>query len=66
MARLCEFIDFLIPRYEQEGNHLTVASAAPAGSIARRGGLRPDRHLRERKIDVRVTHRDVARAKDEA
>lgn len=62
MTRLCDFIDFLIPRYEEEGKaHLTVALGCTGGqhrSVAVTSAL--DRHLRERKIDVRVTHRDVA------
>lgn len=65
MARLCDFLDFLIPRYEEEGKaHLTVALGCTGGqhrSVAVTCAL--DRHLRERKIDVRVTHRDVARAR---
>ena len=65
MARLCEFVDFLIPRYEEEGKaHLTVALGCTGGqhrSVAVVCAL--DRHLRERKIDVRVTHRDVARVR---
>jgi UPF0042 nucleotide-binding protein len=65
MTKLCEFLDFLIPRYEQEGKaHLTVALGCTGGqhrSVAVACAL--DRHLRERKIDVRVTHRDVARAR---
>jgi UPF0042 nucleotide-binding protein len=65
MSRLCEFIDFLIPRYEAEGKaHLTVALGCTGGqhrSVAVACAL--ERHLRERKIDVRVTHRDVARAR---
>ncbi|MEX2208062.1 MAG: RNase adapter RapZ [Myxococcota bacterium] len=65
MTRLCEFLDFLIPRYEQEGKaRLTVALGCTGGqhrSVAVACAL--DRHLRERKIDVRVTHRDVARAR---
>jgi UPF0042 nucleotide-binding protein len=62
MTRLCDFIDFLIPRYEEEGKaHLTVALGCTGGqhrSVAVTSAL--DRHLRERKIDVHVTHRDVA------
>ena len=65
MTKLCEFLDFLIPRYEQEGKaHLTVALGCTGGqhrSVAVACAL--DRHLQERKIDVRVTHRDVARAR---
>jgi UPF0042 nucleotide-binding protein len=65
MARLCEFLDFLIPRYEEEGKaHLTVALGCTGGqhrSVAVACAL--DRHLRERKIDVRVSHRDVARVR---
>ena len=64
MAKLCEFIDFLIPRYEEEGKaHLTVALGCTGGqhrSVAVAQAL--ERHLSERKIEVRVTHRDVARA----
>ena len=63
MDRLRDFLDFLIPRYEEEGKaHLTVALGCTGGqhrSVAVTSAL--DRHLRERKIDVRVTHRDVAR-----
>jgi UPF0042 nucleotide-binding protein len=65
MAKLCEFIDFLIPRYEEEGKaHLTVALGCTGGqhrSVAVAQAL--ERHLSERKIDVRVTHRDVARSR---
>jgi UPF0042 nucleotide-binding protein len=65
MRRLCDFIDFLIPRYEAEGKaHLTVALGCTGGqhrSVAVAEAL--ERHLSERKIDLRVTHRDVARAR---
>ncbi len=65
MVRLCEFIDFLIPRYEEEGKaRLTVALGCTGGqhrSVAVACAL--DRHLQERKIEVRVTHRDVARVR---
>jgi len=65
MAKLCEFVDFLVPRYEEEGKaHLTVALGCTGGqhrSVAVARAL--ERHLLERKIDVRVTHRDVARAR---
>ena len=65
MSKLCDFIDFLIPRYEEEGKaHLTVALGCTGGqhrSVAVARAL--ERHLSERKIDVRVTHRDVARAR---
>ena len=65
MAKLFDFIDFLLPRYEEEGKaHLTVALGCTGGqhrSVAVTSAL--DRHLRERKIDVRVTHRDVARVR---
>ncbi len=65
MAKLREFIDFLIPRYEKEGKaRLTIALGCTGGqhrSVAVVGAL--DRHLRERKIEARVTHRDVARAR---
>jgi UPF0042 nucleotide-binding protein len=63
MSRLCEFLDFLIPRYEEEGKaRLTIALGCTGGqhrSVAVARAL--ERHLAERKIDVRVTHRDVAR-----
>ena len=65
MAKLCEFVDFLVPRYEEEGKaHLTVALGCTGGqhrSVAVARAL--ETHLLERKIDVRVTHRDVARAR---
>jgi len=65
MAKLCEFVDFLVPRYEEEGKaHLTVALGCTGGqhrSVAVARAL--ERHLREREIDVRVTHRDVTRAR---
>jgi RNase adapter protein RapZ len=65
MSKLCEFIDFLIPRYEEEGKaHLTVALGCTGGqhrSVAVVQAL--ESHLSERKIDVRVTHRDVMRAR---
>src|SRR5262249_24879056 len=65
MAKLCEFVDFLIPRYEEEGKaHLTVALGCTGGqhrSVAVVEAL--ERHLSERKIPVRVSHRDVARAR---
>jgi UPF0042 nucleotide-binding protein len=52
MNRLCEFIDFLIPRYEAEGKaHLTVALGCTGGqhrSVAVACAL--DRHLRERRL----------------
>jgi len=65
MAKLCDFVDFLVPRYEEEGKaHLTVAIGCTGGqhrSVAVARAL--ERHLLERKIEVRVTHRDVARAR---
>jgi RNase adapter protein RapZ len=65
MAKLCEFVDFLVPRYQEEGKaHLTVALGCTGGqhrSVAVARAL--ERHLTERKIDVRVTHRDVSRAR---
>jgi len=65
MAKLCEFVDFLIPRYEEEGKaHLTVALGCTGGqhrSVAVVEAL--ERHLSEREIPVRVTHRDVLRAR---
>ncbi len=65
MASPCEFIAVLTPRDEEEGKaHLTVALGCTGGqhrSVAVACAL--DRHLRERMIDVRVSHRDVARAR---
>jgi UPF0042 nucleotide-binding protein len=65
MAKLCDFVDFLVPRYEEEGKaRLTVAIGCTGGqhrSVAIARAL--ERHLLERKIPVRVTHRDVARAR---
>ena len=65
MAKLCDFVDFLVPRYQEEGKaHLTVALGCTGGqhrSVAIAREL--ERHLGERKIPVRVTHRDVARSR---
>jgi len=64
MTRLCDFLDFLIPRYEEEGKaRLTVALGCTGGQHRSVAVVRAlERHLAEREIEVRVTHRDVARA----
>jgi UPF0042 nucleotide-binding protein len=64
MTRLTDFLDFLIPRYEEEGKaRLTVAIGCTGGQHRSVAVVRAlERHLAERKIDVHVTHRDVARA----
>jgi RNase adapter protein RapZ len=63
LERLRDFLDFLLPLYEEEGkSYLTIAVGCTGGqhrSIAVVGAL--ERTLRERKIDVRVLHRDAWR-----
>ena len=64
LERFFAFLDYLLPLYEEEGKtHLRVAIGCTGGqhrSVAVIGAL--DRHLRERRIGVRVSHRDVERA----
>ncbi len=63
LGRFFEFLDYLEPLYQEEGKaYLTVAIGCTGGrhrsvSVARA----LERHLQERKIHVRVTHRDVER-----
>ena len=63
LERFFAFLEFLLPRYEEEGKaYLTVAVGCTGGqhrSVAVVGAL--DRHLRDRKIEVRVSHRDVGK-----
>ncbi len=64
MERFFGFLDYMIPLYVEEGKvYLTIAIGCTGGrhrSVAVVQAL--ERHLRERSIDVRVTHRDVARS----
>jgi len=61
LERFFEFLDFLEPLYEEEGKaYLTIAIGCTGGkhrSVSVVGAL--ERHLLDRKIHVRVTHRDV-------
>jgi UPF0042 nucleotide-binding protein len=61
MRRLLEFLDFLVPLYETEGKaYLTIAIGCTGGqhrSVAVVAAL--ERHMKERNIECRVTHRDV-------
>ena len=63
LQRFYDFLDFLMPLYQDEGKaFLTIAMGCTGGrhrSVAVVEAL--DRHLRERKIDARVTHRDADR-----
>lgn len=65
LGRFFDFLDFLLPHYEAEGKaHLTVAVGCTGGqhrSVAVAGAL--EGYLRDRKVEVRVSHRDVARAR---
>ena len=65
LTRFFAFLDYLMPLYQEEGKaYLRLAIGCTGGthrSVAVVGAL--DRHLRERKIDVRVTHRDVGRVR---
>jgi UPF0042 nucleotide-binding protein len=60
LSRFFDFLDYLLPLYEEEGKaFLTVAIGCTGGqhrSIAVASAL--ERHLRDRKLEVRVTHRD--------
>jgi UPF0042 nucleotide-binding protein len=63
LERLDDFLGFLVPLYEEEGKaYLTIAIGCTGGvhrSVAVVRAL--EAHLRERKMDVRVTHRDMTR-----
>ena len=63
LTRLVEFLDFLLPLYEEEGKvYLTIAIGCTGGrhrSVAIVAEL--ERCLSDREIDVRVTHRDLDR-----
>jgi UPF0042 nucleotide-binding protein len=63
LRRFFDFLDFLLPHYEEEGKaYLRIAIGCTGGrhrSVAVVGAL--EQHLRERRIDVRVAHRDVDR-----
>ena len=63
LGRLVDFLDFLLPLYEEEGKaYLTIAIGCTGGrhrSVAIAAEL--EGLLRDRKIDARVTHRDLAR-----
>ncbi len=65
LERFFAFLEFLLPRYEEEGKaYLTLAVGCTGGqhrSVAVVGAL--ERHLRDRKIEVRVSHRDVSKAR---
>jgi UPF0042 nucleotide-binding protein len=67
LQRFFDFLDFLLPHYEDEGKaYLRIAIGCTGGrhrSVAVAGAL--DQHLRERRIDVRVAHRDVDRERRE-
>jgi UPF0042 nucleotide-binding protein len=62
LERFFDFLGFLIPLYEDEGKaYLVIAIGCTGGqhrSVAIAGEL--ERFLRERKIEVRTTHRDVS------
>ncbi|MCP4002669.1 MAG: RNase adapter RapZ [bacterium] len=63
LKRFFGFLDYMIPLYEEEGKaYLTIAIGCTGGrhrSVAVIQAL--DRHLRERNIGVRVSHRDITR-----
>jgi RNase adapter protein RapZ len=63
LERFLGFLDFLLPLYEDEGKaYLMIAVGCTGGqhrSVAIAGAL--ERILRERKIEVRVVHRDAWR-----
>lgn len=63
LARFFEFLDYLEPLYQEEGKaYLRVAIGCTGGRHRSVSVVRAlERHLRERKILVRVTHRDVER-----
>ncbi len=65
LAHFSSFLDFLLPLYESEGKaYLTLAIGCTGGqhrSVAVVTAL--ERHLLQRGVEVRVSHRDVARAR---
>jgi UPF0042 nucleotide-binding protein len=65
LERFSSFLDFLLPLYESEGKaYLTLAIGCTGGqhrSVAVVTAL--ERHLLQRGVEVRVSHRDVARAR---
>jgi UPF0042 nucleotide-binding protein len=68
LERFVDFLDFLLPLYEDEGkSYLMIAVGCTGGqhrSVAIVAAL--ERTLRERKIDVRAVHRDAWRYAAEA
>jgi UPF0042 nucleotide-binding protein len=65
LERLFGFVDYLLPLYEREGKaYLNLAIGCTGGqhrSVAVVTAL--ERHLAERKIEVRVTHRDAEKSR---
>jgi UPF0042 nucleotide-binding protein len=63
LRRFFEFLDYLEPLYQEEGKaYLTIAIGCTGGRHRSVSVVRAlEHHLRERKILVRVTHRDVER-----
>jgi UPF0042 nucleotide-binding protein len=65
LERLFGFLDYLLPLYEREGKaYLNLAIGCTGGqhrSVAVVTAL--ERHLAERKIEVRVSHRDADRSR---
>ncbi len=63
LSRLVDFLDFLLPLYEEEGKaYLTIAIGCTGGrhrSVAIVAAL--EGCLRDRKIDIHTTHRDLER-----
>jgi UPF0042 nucleotide-binding protein len=61
LGRFFDFIEYLLPLYEEEGKaYLRIAIGCTGGrhrSVAVAGAL--ERFLQDRKIQTRVTHRDV-------
>lgn len=65
LGRFFDFVEYLLPLYEEEGKaYLRIAIGCTGGqhrSVAVAGAL--ERYLLDRKIQARVTHRDVNRAR---